>query len=347
MTTRTGPQTYPGASTAYWYGDDYDGSAMEVNVVVLHTTEGATLPGYGGGASAPTLTAVPDFAAKRLRWYQHFGIDTSARALLNLPGGVETNTANVCQVELVGTCDPATHARWAKAGIAHIYWPEAPEWALQGVADFLRWMNAEHGVPLTGPSQWPAYPSSYGATSARLTFSQWRTFTGVCGHMHVPENLHGDPGSIDFARLLTLARGTDEPAAETPTPEDDMPQMLNESNAKDVALKSGVWTGLALTDAVLHTGPRLHDTLVHVTLDDAAAPETKVEGRFYLTDTSGSSPSAYQIVTRRGGGGHQFALSGVIPADRHLRFEIRVTTPDGSPVTLLHRTVSGPYWAAA
>lgn len=212
--TRTGPQRYPGASTAHWYQDDFGGTAMEVNVVVLHTTEGRTLPGYGGGATAPNLTAVPDLAAKKLKWYQHFDIETSSRALVNLRGGAETNTLNVCQVELVGTCDPKTHKAWGST--PHVYWPEAPDWALAELASFLRWMNVQHEVPLTGPKEWPAYPGSYGATSARMTVAEWNDFKGICGHLHVVENDHGDPGAIDFAKLIALAKGT------TPE-EDDMP----------------------------------------------------------------------------------------------------------------------------
>ena len=156
--TGSGPQRYPGADQSHRYQGAYGGDDMEVNVVVLHTTEGRTLPDYSGGAEAPNLTAVPDLTTKKLRWYQHFDIDTSSRALVNKPGGVATNTLNVCQVELVGTCDPATHARWGTT--PHVYWPEAPEWALAEVAVFLRWMNAQHGVPLMGPKAWPASPSS-------------------------------------------------------------------------------------------------------------------------------------------------------------------------------------------
>ena len=213
----TGPQRYPGASTAYWYQNTFGGDLMEVNVTCLHTTEGTNLPDYGGGAVAPNLTAVPDFTNKRLKWYQHFDIDRSSRALVNLAGGVETNTLNVCQVELVGTCDPATHTKWQAAGRAHIYWPEAPDWALAEVAAFLAWMNAQHGVPLTGPSLWLPYPKSSGASAARMSFAQWEAFKGVCGHMHVPENEHGDPGSIDFPKLIALAKGQSVPE------EDDMP----------------------------------------------------------------------------------------------------------------------------
>jgi hypothetical protein len=207
----TGPQKYPSASTAHWYQDKYSSDAMEVNVLVLHTTEGTSLPDYSGGSEAPNLTAVPDFTHKKLVWYQHFDIDRSARALVNLTGGVETNTLNVVQVEMVGTCDPATHKKWGSA--PHIYWPQAPDWAPQGVADFMAWLHTNHGVPLSGVSNWKAYPASYGASNgSRMSASAWESFNGVCGHQHVPENLHGDPGALDFAKLLTFAKGT------SPTP---------------------------------------------------------------------------------------------------------------------------------
>ncbi|MFD6287570.1 peptidoglycan-binding protein [Streptomyces sp. NPDC060205] len=222
MSTKTGPQRYPSASRTNWYQDDFGGDPMQVNVVVLHTTEGSALPGYGGGASAPNLTAVPDLAAKKLKWYQHFDIETSSRALVNLAGGVETNTLNVCQVELVGTCDPTTHTKWKAAGRAHIYWPDAPDWALQGVARFLSWMHEEHGVPLSGPKSWPAYPTSYAnGGGQRMSGAKWTAFKGVCGHLHVPENVHGDPGAIDFARILKYAKADldvddDTPGTTTP-----------------------------------------------------------------------------------------------------------------------------------
>jgi hypothetical protein len=216
---KTGPQTYPGASLTHWYQDTYGGDAMDVNVVVLHTTEGRTLPDYAGGADAPNLTALPDVVNRRLAWFQHFDIDTSSRALVNLAGGVETNTLNVCQVELVGTCDPAAHTAWGTA--PHVYWPQAPEWALAEIARFLAWMHAQHGVPLSGPSKWPAYPASYGTSNgARMSNAAWDAFHGVCGHLHVPENLHGDPGAIDFAHLIALAQTAEEDPMAAFTPQD-------------------------------------------------------------------------------------------------------------------------------
>jgi hypothetical protein len=59
-------------------------------------------------------------------------------------------------------------------------------------------------------------PASYGASPARMSFAQWQNFTGWCGHQHVPENDHGDPGSMDFARVIALAKGGTTPTQEDP-----------------------------------------------------------------------------------------------------------------------------------
>lgn len=229
--TKTGPQRYPGASTAHWWQSTWGGDAMEVNVIALHTTEGTALDSYQNGAVAPNFTAAPDFKAKRLNWFQHFDFDVSSRALQNLAGGVETNTLNVSQVELIGTCDEAKATSWGKlrAGVDYVFWPDPPQWALQDLAVLLRWAHTNHGVPLSGPSMWLAYgkdsrrpgvtPASYGASPARMSFAQWTGFKGICGHQHVPENVHGDPGALPFSKLLALASG----APVTP-PEDDMPE---------------------------------------------------------------------------------------------------------------------------
>ncbi|MDH6448154.1 hypothetical protein M2155_000562 [Streptomyces sp. SAI-119] len=214
---KSGPQRYPGASTAYWYGSRYPGSAMEVNVLCWHSTEGTSLPSYDGGSMAPNFTAKPDFAAKRLVWYQHFDFDVSSRALRNLTGGVETNTLNVGQVEIVGTCDPTTHAKWVRSGIQHLYMPELPDWAIRDLAAFAKWANTSHGVPLSSGLTFKPYPSSYGTNGVRMTGTQWNNFTGHCGHQHVPENDHGDPGAFPMAAILAAAKnGTtqeDDPMA--------------------------------------------------------------------------------------------------------------------------------------
>ncbi|MFE0794800.1 hypothetical protein [Streptomyces mutabilis] len=222
---RTGPQKIPGASQAYFYGTGrYSGSAMEVNCGVVHTTEGRTVPSYSSGAMAPNVTGLPDIKARKIRWYQHFDVDESARALANRSGGVETNTANVFQIELVGTCDDKYKTSWSgkRAGIDYLHLPTAPDWALAEVAWLVRWLNQQHGIPLTCVKDWLAYgkdsrrpgitPASYGANPARMSMSAWRSFKGWCGHQHVPENDHGDPGNLNFARVIAIAKGqTAEP----------------------------------------------------------------------------------------------------------------------------------------
>lgn len=199
--------TYSKANTTeQWFQDDYPGAVMDPNAGVLHTTEGTTWPGYNGGASAPTYTACPNLRRQRLEWRAHFPDERSSRALRNTSGGVETNTLNVVQVELVGTCDPGTARRWRAEGRAFIYWPEAPEWALRDLADFIADMYVRHGIALEAPTFHP-YPGSYGVDNPhRFTYAQWRNFHGWCGHQHVPENSHGDPGDLPIGRVLDYAK---------------------------------------------------------------------------------------------------------------------------------------------
>lgn len=205
----TKAEIYPGASRDHWYQDKYPGDRMDTNVVVWHTTEGRTLPDYDGGSTAPNFTAVPDFRAKKIVWHQHFDVDVSARALKNKPGGVETNTLNACQVELVGTSDPVTHDKWSAT---HLYTPELPDWVIRDLAAFVKWMSTEHGVPLSSGLTFKAYPGSYGANGVRMNGAQWSSFKGHCGHQHVPENDHGDPGAFPMNAILAAAK----PAAPKP-----------------------------------------------------------------------------------------------------------------------------------
>ena len=208
---KTGPQQYPGASLRYDYSERYPGSPMESNVICWHTTEGTSVPTYGGGASAPNFTVAPDIRNKRSQWYQHFDFDESSRALVNLGGGVETNTLNVCQVEIVGTCDPRYDTSWGtrRAGVDYLFVPNAPGWFLDDLAEFAAWANKNHGVRLQSGLRFRPYPASYGTRAqngVRMTGDQWMNFYGHCGHQHVPENLHGDPGDLDIERVLARAK---------------------------------------------------------------------------------------------------------------------------------------------
>ena len=210
----SGPQKFPGALTDHLFQNIFPGSAIEVNTIVWHSTESTTLPGFQGGATAPNLTAVPDFANKRIVWHQHFDFDVSSRALLNPPGGVETNRRGVAQVEVVGTCDPNLHQKLVKAKQAHLFTPELPDWAIRDFAKFARWAKDNHHVPLTSTVTWKPFDPSFGfKNGVRLSAAQWNAFSGHCGHQHVPENDHGDPGAFPIAQILKAATSATTPAA--------------------------------------------------------------------------------------------------------------------------------------
>ncbi len=245
----------PASQGQSYSGGKYAGSTMELAapVLVLHTTEGNGWPAYASGGEAPTMTYWAQ-NPQSLSWRQHFRINESSRALMNKAGGVSTNTAGTVQVELIGTCDQATANRIP--GI--MYWPTAPDWALQGLADFVAWLGRDWGLPLVStPRPWLAYgpdsrrpgitPASYGNSPARMSFDEWNAFSGICGHQHVPENDHGDPGNFPIGRLLQLAKGDLAPRPATPANTTPAPTPIprqDDDMGKPLAIKVGNTTAL-------------------------------------------------------------------------------------------------------
>lgn len=221
-----------------WFEDNYPGGRLNLTprtaVVVLHTTEGANWPGYEGGATAPNYTHLPSLTGKAGVWRAHFPDERSSRALRNLAGGVETNTLNAIQVELIGTCDSAKRVSWAgvgRAGKDYVYWPEATEAQLKEVAALLADLHRRHGLQLVAPKPFLRYPDSYGNSRVRMSFAEWRSAVGVVGHQHVPENSHGDPGDLKIDKILELARQMVKPAAEPTKP----PKPKGETHRLDLA----------------------------------------------------------------------------------------------------------------
>lgn len=214
---------YPRADKkTQWFQNRYPGSLMNLKprnlVVVFHTTEGMTWPGYDGGATAPTYTGLPpllrykDKGQRSGKWRAHFPENRSSRALRNKAGGVETNTQNTIQIELVGTCDPANRYYWGgnkryKAGRDYVYWPDATPRQKQWVARLLADIHRRWGLHLRLPKPFRAYPGSYGEKNPnRMTFQEWNRSFGVIGHQHIPENSHGDPGNIDMVDIINRAK---------------------------------------------------------------------------------------------------------------------------------------------
>lgn len=201
-------------SKTQWFQDKPGLGGADMNlkattmVVVLHTTEGYSWPSYEGGATAPNYTGQPPLPNIKRGWRQHFPDEKSARALQNLQGGTETNTLNCVQLELIGTCDPAHRKSWGsrKAGVDYVFWPEATDEQKRWVARILADFHVRHGLRLAAPRQFLPYPASYGNSDVRLSVKSWRATTGVVGHQHVPENVHGDPGNIDIDFILAEAK---------------------------------------------------------------------------------------------------------------------------------------------
>ena len=156
---------------------------------VLHTTESmgyepsATL--YFGHVNPPHFTLVGKNGGAQM--WQHYPITFSSRALENRDGGVQTNRQGAIQIEIC----------WKAAEIATL-----PDPMVALLKDWMRWVEDQADVKRHSPDFLD--DSGYGVGSpSRMTFDKWNAFDGWCGHQHVPENMHWDPGKIDIARLLT------------------------------------------------------------------------------------------------------------------------------------------------
>ncbi|HEX2242581.1 MAG TPA: hypothetical protein VHK27_04900, partial [Gammaproteobacteria bacterium] len=204
------PVYYPKANrTAAWYGNRYPGSAINPDKMVWHTTETNGRPGYGSGASAPHLT----FDPKSLDWWQHFSLDRSARALRNESGGIETNTDGVIQVEIIAYSDETLAAQRG-----HLAVSDLSQAALRELGNFSAWLATNLDVPLRIDSGWVR--RNY-RNPSRMSYTQWRSFTGHTGHNRVPENTHWDPAALDIDAIMRYAGQTSPSPQPTPTPEDD------------------------------------------------------------------------------------------------------------------------------
>ena len=215
----------------------YSTPQPEADVTVIHTTEGMSWPGYNGGGSAPhaTIRAIP---GKGIEVREHIDFSKYAKALMNLPGGVETNRRGVLQFELIGTCDEKH-----KGSSSWYFWPDADDVVLQALADYLRPIHTKYGIPAKAPSFKAYRPGgkstsggSYGRSNGvRMSGAEWIKFQGICGHQHVPENDHGDPGNFPIAKLLKFLGGS------TSKPQSGRP-FLTEDGVMDVGTIKAIQT---------------------------------------------------------------------------------------------------------
>lgn len=150
---------------------------------VLHTTEGSTVEGALAVFRqhyAPHFTVGVDRKG-RGRILQHVPLGEMAAALENHPGGVETNRVVRAQIEVVGF---SKKTQWL---------PLQPTLGL--LAKLLAELQAA-GIQLRHPY-------------VKRDPQRWTVSNGWVGHVDVPENVHWDPGQLNYQRLFRLARLAD------------------------------------------------------------------------------------------------------------------------------------------
>jgi len=146
---------------------------------VLHTTEGNHKPSYAANSH-------PHFTVNGNTVWQHHPIDIAARSLRNLTGGVQTNRDSAIQIEIIGF---ARNAANMDSVTKH------------SVRQLMRWVEQQHPIKRKYPQTYGS--EAYGYNGAgRMALVEWDNYDGWCGHQHVPENTHWDPGHIDVEYLL-------------------------------------------------------------------------------------------------------------------------------------------------
>lgn len=217
--------------------------------IVLHSTETGTWPAYANGAVAPHETW--KWNGKTFDKRQHVSHAKAAMALKNLSGGVQTNRDSAHQIEIVGSCDIGFAAKYK-----YNYLPVMGDNFLRELGKEIRQLAKDIDCPLTVVKEWVSYPSSYGFKARqRMTLGEWDAFSGICGHQHVVENDHGDPGSLDVARALKLSGKVeviDKPVPVTPKPVSVISKLLGK--APKFPLRTGHYFGPKDGPAESHSG---------------------------------------------------------------------------------------------
>lgn len=165
-------------------GNDSGGFLAGSPKGVLHTTEGSSRLGAIGAFT--TNNSWPHWLVDQYgNVWQFIDSNKAARALRNLSGGVETNREPVWQIEIVGFA--------ARPDLMSAKQHEA-------LRKLMRWIESTHKVlPVAPPLP---FASHYGQPGTRMSPAMWESYGGWCGHSHVPENTHWDPGMIDLISLL-------------------------------------------------------------------------------------------------------------------------------------------------
>jgi hypothetical protein len=197
---------------------------------VLHTTEGSTVDGAVQTFQSNNFWPHFTIGGATNRIVQHLSLDVAGRAL------VTGNRDNCIQIEIVGNA------------------VDTPNWTreqLEFVAGVMREIEAMVPIPRRSSATFKKFPASFGLSNGvRLSQSEWATFSGWCGHQHVPGNDHGDPGQIDIGKLCSprlLGVGSSQsspgPAAVARSPY-ELDAVFARSDRPYAEAWSGAWDGI-------------------------------------------------------------------------------------------------------
>lgn len=163
---------------------------------VLHSTEGGPIYTPRADGSYLGVFTPPQFTVGANGVFQHIDTSLASYAAVNLAGGVETNRYGCIQIEVCGRA------------------AEAPDWPLEvygNLALLMRWIELNEGVRPEPVDGFHSYPPEDGIRLDghepwRISFADWPAFDGWCGHQHMPENKHGDPGKIRLDLLFAKSK---------------------------------------------------------------------------------------------------------------------------------------------
>jgi len=183
--------------------------------IVLHTIEGSASPAMiAGHAYPPHVWYDP---ATRQLW-QTVPLDRFAFALEHPAGTIETNAARALQVEISGQAQNTPD--WPQAWLDNL--------AEDVIVPMCQWVASVGGsidlLDVPAPGAIPGSASE--AAPQRFTEQAWQAFRGICGHRHVPNNIHWDPGALDTNHIAAHAALTVGGllAAASTTEDEEMPK---------------------------------------------------------------------------------------------------------------------------
>lgn len=181
---------YPDAVALPFNGPDGGAFVEAPYRGILHTVEALTFnpstSQYYGHRNPPHLTLARKDG--KATFWQHYPFDRAARALENRAGGVQTNRQSAIQIEIA----------WRAAQINEM---PGPMWSL--LAEFIDWAAEELRILKICPQFGGV--EQYGLGNIyEFPPDAWEIFRGWCGHQHVPENAHWDPGEISTENLDRL-----------------------------------------------------------------------------------------------------------------------------------------------